>query len=246
MANATIDIPMPDGPCDSYISYPDSGGPFPAVLFFMDGFGIRPVLHRMADRIADWGLYVLQPNLFFRRGRAPLFDLAEMLKPELRPVRMQLVHSLTPEIVERDAGTYLEFLASQPQVEPGSLVGLTGYCMGGSMVVRTAAAYPSRIAAGASFHGGRLVTDDAQSPHRLVGRITAALYFGHADHDQGMPVADIERLEAALQEAGTRYQSELYEGAQHGFTMPDLPAYNEAACERHWEHLWSLFVRTLL
>src|SRR5271165_1773133 len=245
MASKTVDIHMSDGLCDCYVAYPDSGGPFPAVLFFMEGFGIRPVLQRMADRIADWGLYVLQPNLFFRHGRAPLFDLANMLDPEQRPARMQLVLSVTPEIVERDAGVFLEFLAAQPQVEPGSPAGLTGYCMGGSMVVRTAAEYPNRIAAGASFHGGRLVTDDAKSPHRLVGRITAAMYFGHADQDQSMPLADIEVLEAALQDAGTRYRSELYEGARHGFTMPDLPGYDEAACEQHWERLWSLFGRTL-
>ncbi len=114
------------------------------------------------------------------------------------------------------------------------------------MAVRTAAAYPSRVAAAASFHGARLVTDDASSPHRLLERITAALYFGHADQDQSMPLADIEALEAALQDAGTRYQSEIYEGARHGFTMSDLPAYDEEACEQHWDRLWSLFERTLL
>jgi carboxymethylenebutenolidase len=246
MASATIDIEMPDGRCDSYVSYPDEGGAFPAVLFFMDGYGVRPVLHRMADRIAEWGLYVLQPNLLYRHGRAPLFEVAEMRKPENRPALSQLVQSLTPEIVERDAGRFLEFLAAQPQVEPESHAGLVGYCMGGSMALRTAARFPRRVAAAAIFHGGRLVTDDLKSPHRLVAGITAALYFGHADQDQNMPLSAIEQLEAALQDAGTRYQSELYEGARHGFTMPDLPVYDEAACEQHWDRLWSLFERTLL
>ncbi len=246
MADATLDVELPDGRCDCYVSHPDEGGPFPAVLFFMDGFGVRPVLQRMADRIAAWGLYVLQPNLLYRHGRAPLFEVAEMLKPENRPALMQLVRSVTPELVVRDAGKLLEFLATQPQVDPDCHMGLVGYCMGGSMAVRTAAEYPRRIAAAASFHAGRLVTDEPTSPHRLVGQITAALYFGHADQDQGMPLAAIEQLEAALQEAGTRYQSELYEGARHGFTMPDLPAYDEAACEQHWDRLWSLFERTLL
>jgi carboxymethylenebutenolidase len=245
MANKNIDIETPDGACDSYIAYPDSGGPFPAVLFFMDGIGIRPVLQRMVDRIAASGYYVLLPNLFYRHGRAPLFEVAEILKPENRPRLMQFVQSLTPELVLRDAGVFLDFLDAQRQVKAGSRVGLTGYCMGGSMTVRTAAQYAARVAAAASFHGGRLVTDDPNSPHRLVERITAELYFGHADQDQGMPAAHIAQLEAALQAARIRYRSELYSGARHGFTMSDLPVYDQAACERHWDRLFDLFERTL-
>jgi len=115
----------------------------------------------------------------------------------------------------------------------GSRVGLTGYCMGGRMAVRTAAQYPARVAAAASFHGGRLVTEDPNSPHRLV------------DQDQGMPAAHIAQLEAALQAARIRYRSERYSGARHGFTMSDLPVYDQAACQQHWDRLLDLFERTL-
>jgi carboxymethylenebutenolidase len=241
----TIDIKTPDGLCDSYIVCPNSGGPFAAVLFYMDGIGIRPVLREMADRLAANGYYVLLPNLFYRRGRAVPVDVTELLSPKNRASLMDLVQSLTPERVVGDANVFLDFLGAQREVASSIPVGLTGYCMGGGMVVRTAAHYPERVASAASFHGGRLATDAPDSPHRLVNRITAELYFGHADQDAGMTTEDIERLDEALRKAGTRYRTELYAGALHGFTMPDLPVYHKAACDQHWDRLLSLFARTL-
>ncbi|HEX3913375.1 MAG TPA: dienelactone hydrolase family protein [Steroidobacteraceae bacterium] len=245
MTRKTIDIKTADGICDSYISCPATGDRLPAILFFMDGIGIRPVLRQMADRLAAGGYCVLLPNMFYRRGPAVPADVTEILRPENRPALMEAVRSLTPERVVRDAGVFLEFLAAQKQVAPDAAIGLTGYCMGGSMVLRTAAHYPERIASAASFHGGRLVTDAPDSPHRLVDRITAELYIGHADQDPGMTAEDIARLEAALHAAGTRHRSELYIGALHGFTMSDMPVYDEMACDRHWQRLAELYVRTL-
>ncbi len=245
MTSKAIDIETADGACDAYVSHSDRGGPFPAVLFFMDGIGIRPVLRQMADRIAAEGYYVLLPNMFYRRGRAPVFDVATVLNPENRPALMELVLSLTPERVVRDAGVFLGMLAAQKEVAPGRKVGLTGYCMGGGMVVRTAAAFPARVAAGASFHGGRLATDDPASPHRLVGEIRCPLYFGHADQDQSMTPEQIDRLAQALRDAGTAFEAELYSGARHGFTMPDLPVYDQKACDKHWQRLLALFKEPL-
>jgi carboxymethylenebutenolidase len=245
MASKTIDIKTADGVCDSYVSHPDGGGSFPAVLFFMDGIGIRPQLRQMADRIAAEGYYVLLPNMFYRRGRAPVFDVATILKPENRPALTELVLSLTPERVLRDAGLFLDLLAAQKEVRPGSKVGLTGYCMGGGMVVRTAAQYPDRIAAGASFHGGRLATEAPESPHRLAGKVRCRLYFGHADQDPAMTTEQIDRLDQALKAAGTVFAAELYTGALHGFTMADLPVYNREACDKHWRRLLDLFKETM-
>jgi carboxymethylenebutenolidase len=245
MISKTIDIKTPDGVCDSYIACPNTGGPFAAVLFYMDGIGIRPVLREMADRLAASGYYVLLPNMFYRRGSATPIDVAEILKPENRASLMELVHSLTPERVVRDAGVFLDFLDAQREVASSMAVGLTGYCMGGGMVVRTAAHYPERIASAASFHGGRLATDAPDSPHRLVNRITAELYFGHADQDAGMTAEDIARLDEALRQSGSRHRTELYTGALHGFTMPDLPVYSKAACDQHWDRLLALYARTL-
>jgi carboxymethylenebutenolidase len=245
MASQLIDITTPDGLCDSYISYPDGGGPYPAVLFYMDGVGFRPTLHRMADRIASSGYFVLLPNLFYRRGRAEAWNVADILKPENRPKLMEYVRSVTPELLVKDAGIFLGFLSSRKEVDPSRKIGLTGYCMGGGMALRTAAHYPDRIGAAASFHGGRLATDAPDSPHQLVGRISAELYFGHADKDEGMTPADIARLEQALNAAGSRYESEVYTGALHGYTMQDLPMYNPEAAERHFRKLLPLFERNL-
>jgi carboxymethylenebutenolidase len=245
MVSTAIDITTPDGVCDSYIAYPDTGGSFPAVLLYMDAIGIRPVLHAMAARIAAGGYYVLMPNVFYRQGRADPGWPAGALKPENRAKLIERMQALTPDAVVRDAGAFLAFLGSQKAVKPGSQVGLTGYCMGGGIALRTAAHFPDRIAAAASFHGGNLATEAPDSPHRLLGQVTAELYFGHADQDRIMPPADIARLDAALQAAPIRSKSELYEGALHGFTMPDLPAYDKAAEDRHWDRLLDLYSRTL-
>jgi carboxymethylenebutenolidase len=245
MANQMIDIKTRDGVCDSHVSYPDAGGPFPAVLFFMDGVGLRPTVKQMADRIAGEGYYVLLPNMFYRRGRAPLWDDATILRPENRPMLMELVMSMTPERVVSDAGAFLDFLAKQKEARPSGKVGLTGYCMGAGMVMRTAARFPDRVAAGAGFHGGGLATDDPNSPHRLAGKIKARLYFGHADQDPFMTPEQIARFGQALKDAGADFEAELYTGARHGYTMSDLPVYDAPAADRHWRHLLGLFKATL-
>jgi carboxymethylenebutenolidase len=242
----TIDINTDDGVCDAYVSYPDAGGPFPAVLLYMDGGGVRPAVYSIAKRIAANGFYVLLPNMYYRARRAPVIDTAaDIFKPENRSKLMELVRSLSPERIVADAGAFLDFLSAQAEIKPNSKVGLTGYCMGGAMVVRTSAAYPDRVAAGASHHGGRLVTKDADSPHLLLGKISAELYFGHADNDEYMPRADIARFEEALQKSGVTYESEIYTGASHGYTMTDFPVYNAAAADKHWRRLLGLLGKTL-
>lgn len=154
------------------------------------------------------------------------------------------MQALTPELAMRDAGAYLDWLAASPLVTDGP-VGTTGYCMGGVLGIRAAAAYPDRIGAAASFHAGRLVTDAEDSPHRLAGRSTAELYSGHADHDHLMSAGQIASLERALDAEGVSYRSELYEGAQHGYTQADTAAYNSVADQRHWHNLQELFGRRL-
>jgi carboxymethylenebutenolidase len=246
MIRKTIDIKTHDGVCDAYVACPESGGPYPAVLFFMDGAGVRPVLHNMADRIAANGYYVLLPNMYYRKGRAPLVDHNEIFKnPAAREKLMSLVASITPDGLVADAGVFLEFLAKQKEVVPGSKVGTNGYCMGGGMVMRTAAAYPDRIGAGASFHGGRLATDEPNSPHLLLNKIKADMYFGHADNDEYMTADQIAKLDAALQKVSFSYESELYKGILHGWTMTDFPIYDAAAGDKHWRRLLGLFGKAL-
>ncbi|MEV4635727.1 dienelactone hydrolase family protein [Actinoplanes sp. NPDC049548] len=246
MDKTTVDITTEDGVADAYLVRPGGDGPFPGVLFFIDAFGLRPRIFEMADRIAERGYAVLAPNLLYRGGRSPLVDPAELGDPERRDAIfgkvMPLVKGLSPDMITRDAGAYLDFFAAQDRVAAGPVVA-TGYCMGGRNAVLATVAYPNRIKAAASFHAGGFVTDQPDSPHLRVGAVTGELYVGHADNDPSMTAEQIRRLESALDEAGVTYTSEVYEGAPHGFTMSDTAAYQEAGEKRHWVRLFDLLDR---
>ncbi|MFC8531128.1 dienelactone hydrolase family protein [Nocardia sp. NPDC057227] len=243
----TVDITTTDGTADALFVHPGSGT-HPGVLLFPDAFGPRPALAELAETISARGYAVLVPNLFYRAGRAPVVELPAVVDPsnrhevfdKIRP----LMEQLTPELALRDAGAYLDWLAAAPEVTDGE-VGLTGYCMGAALVLRTAAAYPERVAAGAGFHGGRLASDAADSPHLDADRITAELYFGHADADPSLPPEQIERLSKALDAAGVRYRAEVYPDAAHGFTQRDLASYDAEADARHLRELIALLDRAL-
>ncbi|MGW8376921.1 dienelactone hydrolase family protein [Streptomyces sp. ODS28] len=248
MPSTHLDIPTPDGTADAFAAWPEGGGSHPGVLFYMDVIGLRPVLHEMVTTLASHGYYVLAPNVFYREGRAPIVEVPDMSSAEAREAFMGQVLPMlgrhTVEHVERDAGAYLDFLTAQPQVAPGP-VGLTGYCMGGVLALRAAALRPEQVAAAASFHAGRVVTDAADSPHLLADTIRAELHFGHAEHDDSMTPQDVKTLEQTLDAAGVPYTSEVYPDTIHGFTMADTAAYNPAALDRHWDRLLSLYGRTL-
>ncbi|OAH13913.1 dienelactone hydrolase family protein [Streptomyces jeddahensis] len=244
----SVDIPTPDGTADAYLAHPDDNTPHPAVLFYMDAFGLRPQLKKMADRLAEAGYTVLVPNVFYRHGRTPVVETTDFIDVAARPDIFQkigpIMQSLTPELAMRDADAYLRWLADCPQATDGP-VGITGYCMGARLCLRTAGAYPERVAAAAGFHGGQLATDASDSPHLVADRITAEVYFGHADQDPSLPPEQIERLDKALTEAGVRHQTEVYAGAHHGYTQADTASYNAEAAERHWTALLSLLSRNL-
>jgi carboxymethylenebutenolidase len=244
-----VDIKTREGTMDAKLFHPDGHGQGlgqgPAVILLTDAMGTRPVFEAMARRLAKAGYVVLLPNVFYREGRAPLPNMHGSFADEaFRKHILGLIATLTPERVTMDAAAELDFLAGQPGVK-GQRVGVAGYCMSGAMAVHMAAAFPDRIAAAASFHGGRLATDAPHSPHLVVGKVKGELYFGHADQDGSMPAEAIARLEAALKEAGVKAQSELYTGARHGFAVEGMAAYDKDASERHWSKLLELFGRTL-
>jgi len=244
-----VDVPTPDGPADAYLTQPDDAGQHPGVLVLMDGIGLRPRLEQMADRIAAQGYAVLVPNLFFRAGRAPVVpDLVARLQSEDRASVMAelrpLMQALTPQVAARDTEAYVDFLVRQPGVADGPIA-TTGYCLGGPLSLRAAAQLPGRVVAAASFHGGNLAPDDPSGPQHGAPAICAELYFAHADNDASMPPEQVARLEAALDAAGVTYHSELYAGAAHGFTMSDMPVYDAAAEQRHWDALLGLLARAL-
>jgi carboxymethylenebutenolidase len=252
MPVSTVEVPTPDGVADAYLATPGGedqrpGGAdrLPGVLFIMDAYGLRPQIEAMAERIASRGYVVLAPNVFYRAGRAPVVPFPDSSDPDARGAFFAkirpLIEQLTPEVAERDGGAYLDYLAGVA-LEP---VGITGYCMGARLALRIAAAHPDRVAALAGFHGGGLVTDDADSPHLSVGRLRCDAYFGHADNDRSNTPEQIEVLDRALDEAGVRHRSEVYEGALHGYAVADSPVYNEEAAQRHFAELFALLERTL-
>lgn len=245
---SSVDIPTPDGTADAYLVHPESTGPHPAVLLYMDAFGLRPGLKGMADRIAAAGYTVLVPNVLYRAGRAPLVELPDFVTDDERPRIFEgllpELRALTPELSVRDAGAYLDWLAASPLTTEGP-IGITGYCMGAGLALRAAAAYPDRVAAMAGFHGAHLASEAPDSPHLGAERITAELYFGHADQDTSLPPEQIDRLDKALTDAGVRHRAEVYAGARHGFTQVDTASYDADAAERHWTALLDLLGRAL-
>ncbi|AYF74373.1 dienelactone hydrolase family protein [Nocardia yunnanensis] len=244
----SVEIRTPEGVADAYLTHPDDGRAHPGVLVVQDGFGLRPSLRGLADRIAAQGFTVLVPNAFYRHGPAPVVEMPEYIDPAERPEIFgqvfPLIRELTPEAWRRDAGAYLEWLAAAPQVTSGP-VGVTGYCMGARLAVQTAGMFPDRVGAVAGFHGGPLVTDDPDSPHVLAGNITGELYFAHAGEDQHMTAEHIEQFDKALAAAGIRYRTEVYPGAQHGYTQTDTSAYDAESNDRHHRELRALFDRNL-
>ncbi|MEV7283549.1 dienelactone hydrolase family protein [Streptomyces sp. NPDC093252] len=246
--SALVEVPTADGVADAHLVRPADGGPYPGVLMFMDAFGLRPRLTAKADRLAAAGYTVLLPNVFYRQGPAPVVELPEFIDPAARPELFQrlmpMIEALTPERAMRDADAYLGRLAEDPAVADGP-VGVVGYCLGARLTLLTAGTWPDRVAAAAGFHGANLATPDPDSPHLLADRITAELYFGHADGDRSNPPEAIERLENALTAAGVRHTCEVYAGARHGFTQQDTSAYDAAADERHRTATLALFGRNL-
>ncbi len=241
-----VDIKTREGTLDAKVFQPEGQqGPWPAIILLTDAFGIRPVFEAMARRLAKARYVVLLPNVYYREGRAPLPNLNGSFADEAFRKRIYgLIGTLTPERLKNDAAAELDFLAGLPEVK-GSKVGVVGYCMSGAIAVHMAAGHPERIAAAASFHGGRLATDAPDSPHHVVGKVKGELYFGHADQDGSMPAEAISRLEATLKETGVKAHSELYAGARHGFAVEGSAAYDKDAAERHWSKLLELFDRTL-
>ncbi|HVZ33472.1 MAG TPA: dienelactone hydrolase family protein [Polyangiaceae bacterium] len=247
MPRREVTIRTRDGRSPASVFTPSTGeGPWPAVLFFMDGRGIRPALFEMGQRLADAGYYVLLPDLFYRAGpyEAPSPKLFSE-DPEARK-RWQTQYTATASKanVKSDTEAFLAFLAEQREVS-SPRIGTTGYCMGGGLSLAAAGNFPDRVVAAASFHGGNLATDAPDSPHRLADRIKARVYVAGAVEDASFDDAQKARLIDALGTAGVDHTVETYEGARHGWVPPDSPVHQPEGAERHWRTLIALFDATL-
>jgi carboxymethylenebutenolidase len=243
MPGQSLQIEAADGVADAYLVGPERGSPRAGVLFCIDALGLRPVTMEMADRIAAAGFLVLVPNTLYRGGPPGSIELPDWGDEEQRAAFMAKVRPLLEgaagEAAARDGAHYLDALAERV---PGP-VAISGYCMGGRVGWRIAAAYPDRVAALGCFHTNYLVTDAADSPHRSAPDLRAELYFGFADEDPGMSAEQIAELERTLDAAGDSYLAEVYPGALHGYTMEDGPVFDEAARERHFRALFALLDR---
>jgi len=247
-------IKTEDGTCDACFTHPSSGS-HPGVLIWPDALGLRPTMRAMARRLAAAGYSVLVPNPFYRLSKAPQFETAanldfgdEAVMNKLRP----LMASVTAAgLAEKDARAYVAFLGSQREVDPRRKIGAQGYCMGGALVVRTAAAEPGRVGAAASFHGGGLVTDKPDSPHLLAPRIRARMYFGIASNDDERQAARPRPWKDAFAKAGVPTEIEVYP-ARHGWCVADMPIekgapiYNATQAERAWGKLLALYKAALV
>jgi len=245
MSRTAIEIRAADGICPASVFRPEGKGPWPGVIIYMDGPGIRPVLFEMGERLASHGYLVLLPDLFYRAGPYEPADVKTLFSdPEKRAARAHLFVSTNNAKAAADTKAFLDYLDSRDDVR-GRKLGITGYCMGGGMVLTVAAMYPDRVAAAASFHGGRLATDAEDSPHKGAQKIKARVLVAGADKDQGFPLEQADKLRDALTAARVDHRVEIWPGAFHGWTMKDIPIYNEAAAERHWSEMLALFDQTL-
>jgi carboxymethylenebutenolidase len=243
-----VEIKTPDGTCDAAFIRPKSGS-YPGVLVWPDAFGLRPSMRAIGKRIAAVGYSVLVPNPFYRVSKAPFTDAStfNFQNPDDMAKLRPLMASVTaPGNAEKDAGAYVAFLDAQKEVNKAKKIGTQGYCMGGPLVMRTAALLPDRIGAGASFHGGGLVTDKPDSPHLLAPKIKARMYIGIASNDDSKQPDAKDKLRDAFAAAKVSAEIEVY-AALHGWCVPDMPArdgvpiYNKPEAERAWGKLVALY-----
>jgi carboxymethylenebutenolidase len=253
VVETNVEIKTPDGTCDAAFIHPATGA-HAAVIIWPDAFGLRPSMRNMAKRLATEGGYsVLVPNPFYRVAKSPVYEDASKVdftkeRDKLGP----LMGSIGAEgAVEKDAPVFVAWLDMQKEVDRNKKIGTQGYCMGGALVVRTAAAVPGRIGAGASFHGGGLVTDAPNSPHLLAPKIKAHMYFGIATNDDMQQPDAKTQLKEAFDAAKNPAEVEVYSMAQHGWCVPDMPSgangpiYKMDDAERAWGKLMALYKTSL-
>ena len=244
-AESEVEIKTPDGTADAYFVHPSSGR-HPGVLVWPDIFGLRPAFRQMGKRLAESGYSVLVVNPFYRKKKAPTApEKADFNDPDTRKMLMDLRSTLSAATAKTDADAFIPWLDAQPAVDTNRKVGTTGYCMGGPLVFRTAAAQAGRVGAGATFHGGGLVTDEPDSPHLLIPAMKAHFLIAIAENDDQKQPEAKDVLRDTFAKAGLPAEIEVYAGAMHGWCPPDAAVYNPTQAERAWERLLALFKEAL-
>lgn len=240
-----VEIKTPDGVCDAYFVHP-AQGKHPAVLVWPDILALRPAFRAMGSRLAASGYAVLVINPYYRSTKAPVVKPGESFGDQATRDRIiPFYRALSEETHMTDARAFVSWLDQQSAVDTTKGIGTQGYCMGGPMVMRAAAAVPERIKAGASFHGGGLATDKPDSPHRLIPKMDADFLIAVAENDDARNPTEKEIVKAAMMEAGRDAEVEVYAGALHGWCVLDSRVYNESQAEQAWSRLLALYDRAL-
>ena len=239
-----VKVKTPDGVCDAYFVHPATGAAA-GVVMWPDILGLRPAFRQMGKRLAESGYSVLVVNPFYRQKPAPVIpNGAKFSDPAIRSVVMPLMQALNPATVATDARAFVTFLDSQSSVDKRKKIGTMGYCMSGPYTIRSAATVPDRIGAGASFHGGGLVTKAPDSPHLLAGTTKAQFLFAIAENDDKREPDTKTILKDTFGQANVPAEIEVYPAA-HGWCPPDMEPYDEAQAEKAWARLLALFGKAL-
>ena len=252
MIEAMNEIPTSAGRMEAFVVHPEEGGPFPAVVLFMDIWGLREELFDIARKIAVVGYHCTLPNMYYRQG-AVRFEVRDergrmasfaALQPDLQSRMIAQRRSLTDEMVVEDTKGILTFMKTQPVRR--SAKGSIGYCMGGRHALCVAATYPEEFQAAATLHGTSLVNETPLSPHRLAASYRGEIYGGFGERDAHAPMDTIEALATALQGRGNvRYRYNVHPGAEHGYALPDRDVFDKQAANRDWEAIFAMYRRVL-
>ena len=252
MRERFVDVETPSGRMETFVTHPEQDGPFPAVIIYMDIWGVREELFEIARRVGTVGYYCMVPDLYYREGKVGHeFRDAQNRMISLHALdeeRKQRViapgRRLSNQMVVDDTGAILEFLRRGEPVRPGG-IGAIGYCMGGRHVLCVAGRYPEHVRASASLHGTSLISDLADSPHRLAQQFRGELYCGFAETDPYAPLTMVKELDELLGPCRVAYRHEIHGGALHGYALPNRDIFHPRAAARDWELIFAMFHRQI-
>ena len=252
MKERCVAIKTADGAMETFITHPEADGPFPAVIIYMDIWGVREELYDIARRVGTVGYYCIVPDLYYRQGKIRFeyrndknqtLSLTQLDEAAQREVLGPL-QKLSNAMVVDDTGAILQFLDGETAARPGGL-GSIGYCMGGRHALCAAGTYPERFIASASLHGTALISDRDDSPHLLAERFRGEIYCGFGEHDPHASLATVQQLEALLRQSPVDYRFTLHPGAEHGYALPDRDVHDKRAAARDWERIFAMFHRQI-
>ena len=252
MKERIADVPTADGRMEAFITHPEEDGPFPAVLLYMDVWGLREELFDIARRIGTVGYYCIVPDLYYRQGRVRtefrdadnrMISLHSLDEADRQKVLAPLA-KLTDAMVMEDTATILDFLSGGEPVRPGAM-GSIGYCLGGRLVLCAAGQFPAHFKASASLHGTELISERESSPHLMVDKFQGELYCGFAEHDPFSPPPLVSQLDALMKPCAVDYRYQVHENAQHGYALPDRDIHDRQAAARDWELIFAMYRRQL-